>query len=119
MIGTGKDELVCDLAETYKIYEMENFDPEYIAILASGLREDSRIKMKLQNAKTDLKTMLLARIADNTTLNLYAKTKDAQKGRNRPKLILENLVEKEEKTECLEFSSGEEFMKEWRKKCQN
>jgi hypothetical protein len=119
MIAIGKDELICDFAETYKIYEIENLSPEKAAILASGLRDDSRIKMKLVGQKVSFQTLLLAKIADSSTLNLYAKTKDAQKGKNKPKSIIQELfTAKKEKKEYKEFNSGEEFRKEWAKLCQ-
>lgn len=66
--------------------------------------------------KVDMKTLLIAKIADNTALNLYAKTKDARYGRNMPKSMTEALIEHNKNIKKpKEFSSGEEFLKEWRK----
>lgn len=66
--------------------------------------------------KVDMKTLLIAKIADNTALNLYAKTKDARYGRNMPKSMTEALIEHNKNIKKpKEFASGEEFLKEWRK----
>ena len=45
MLERSEDSLICDLAETYHIYDMRSFKASYIAILAAGLREDSRVMM--------------------------------------------------------------------------
>ena len=87
---------------------------EYIATLASGLRNNSRIMLKASGINVDINTLLMARIVDNTALNLYAKTKDARTGRNRPKSMTELLLKKEdESTKPVEFDTGEDFLKEW------
>lgn len=71
--------------------------------------------MKLSNMKIDPKTLILARIADNTALNVYAKTKDAQHGRNYPKSLVKALTEAiDEQKKPREFNSGDEFLKAWR-----
>lgn len=107
MISLDEEALICDLAESYKIYDYKSFDLNYIAILAKGLRDNSRIKMKLSGESLDdIKTML-AGILDRLTLILYSKTKDAAKGKNYPKLILN----KKEKDEVVGFYSGEDFEK--------
>lgn len=121
MISLGKDELICDFAETYKILEIENLSPEKAAILAAGLRDDSRIKMRLSGQKISFSNLLLAKIADASTLNLYTKTKDAQKNVNRPKSIIQEIFSEKEdkKKEYKKFKSGEDFRKEWKRLCQS
>lgn len=81
-----------------------------------GLRDESRIKLKVAGLKVDMKTLMIARIADNTALNLYAKTKDARYGRNMPKSMTEALLEYNKNIKKpKEFATGEDFLKEWRK----
>lgn len=64
----------------------------------------------------DMKTLLIARIADNTALNLYAKTKDARYGRNMPQSMTEALLEyNKDIKKPKEFTSGDEFMNEWKR----
>lgn len=114
MIALDEDALICDMAETYHIYDMESMPVEYIATLAIGLRNDSRIKKKANGLRVDMNTLLLARIADNTAINVYLKTKDAKHGRNKPKSITEALT-KNPNAELKKFRSGEDFLKEWRR----
>lgn len=114
MIADDEDALICDFAEYYRIYNIYEMDVEYIATLALGLRDNSRTKMKASGLMVDPEVLLLARIADNTTFNLYAKTKDAAKGRNRPKSIVEALVKKE-KNGIRGFETVEAFEAEMRR----
>lgn len=66
--------------------------------------------------KVDPELLIMARIADNTALNVYAKTKDAKTGRNRPKSLTEALLEQKKKEETpLEFNNGDDFLKEWKR----
>lgn len=60
MIGAGEEELICDFAETYHIYDYKSLPASRVAILASGLREDSRIKMKMNGEKVRLTDILIA-----------------------------------------------------------
>lgn len=108
MYELDKEALICDLAETYGIYEFEELPLRKIAIFAKGLREDSRIKMKMSQSKFNVKESLLAGILDRLTLILYSKTKDAEKGKNYPKLLLD---EAEKKEDLQGFMSSEDFEK--------
>ena len=85
----------------------------YIATLAKGLRPDSRIMMAVNGLKVDIKTVLLAHIADNTAINTWFKTEDGQKGNNRPPSMLRILTQKQ--PEETGFESGDDFEKEWRR----
>lgn len=114
MIALDEDALICDFAETYNIYDMYALDVNLAATLAAGLRDNSRIRMRATGLTVDVYTLLLARIADAAVLNVYAKTKDAQHNRNKPKSILEALT-KEERHELRQFTSGEDFEAEWRR----
>lgn len=116
MIALDEDALLCDMAETYHIYVMEQFPPDYIATLAVGLRDDSRIRMKAAGLRVDAKTLLLAHIADNTAINVYMKTKDAKSGRNKPKSIVRAFAEEYDlAAHAKQFDSGEDFLEEWRR----
>lgn len=46
MVAEDEHALICDLAETYGIYDYHKLPARTVAILATGLREDSRIFMK-------------------------------------------------------------------------
>lgn len=114
MIALDEDALICDLAETYHIYDMCSFEPSYIAILAVGLPDGSRIKKRLSGTEVDLTTIILAKIADNTAINVWTKTKDAQKGRNRPKSLLDTLLHRNKENNLQTFRDGATFMEKWR-----
>lgn len=86
------DALRCDLAETYHIYDLEALPITTVALLACGLRDNSRIKMKLTGAKVSDEIMLLAHAVDRLGLLVWAQTKDGAKGRNRPVSIAEHIL---------------------------
>lgn len=111
MIKIDENALICDLAETYRIYNYREIAPSMIAIFSIGLRDDSRIKMKLSNQKVDYKTLLLAMIFDKTNLLLWSKTKDAQNGANKPVSLSESLLNIKTTSNISAFTSGKEFEK--------
>lgn len=107
MLRIDEDALICDLAETYHIMNYKALPAETVALFASGLRENSRIKQKINKQKAPIETILLAAAVDRLTLMLWAETEDGIKGRNRPKAIAAMLSEEE--TEETGFESLEEF----------
>ncbi|MDT2575980.1 DUF5361 domain-containing protein [Lactococcus petauri] len=112
MIKFDELSLMCDLAETYHIYDYKQLSPQQIAVFSIGLRENSRIKMKMFNQSVPLETMLLAGIQDKLNISLWFKTKDGQKGINKPKMIVDILNKPVEKPKRkIQFNSGEEFEK--------
>lgn len=64
MLVLDRDALMCDLAETYHIYDIRSLPVKLLATFAVGLREDSRIKKKISGVKYSWEELLLARIAD-------------------------------------------------------
>lgn len=115
MMALDEDALVCDLAETYHIFDMYQLPCLKVATLAKGLRVNSRIKMRLNGLDVDLNTLLLAHIADSTAINVWAKTKDAEKGHNRPKSLVKVLTEKIDPSDQVRrFTTGRDFDDEWR-----
>ena len=113
MINLDEDALVCDLAETYQIYDYKQLPLNQVAVFAYGLRDDSRIKQIMSDQIVPLETTLLASIVDRLSLSVWLQTKDGQKGVNRPTSIAEMLTKnhKEERDErdYLVFESGEDF----------
>ena len=112
MINEDEDALICDLAETYNIYDYRQLPPLKVAVFSLGLRENSRIKMKLSGQTVPLEIMLLAGIADRLSTLVWFQTKDGQKGRNRPQMLTNLLTNtKQENSDVEAFHSGEEFEK--------
>lgn len=107
MIATDKDALMCDLAETYGIFNYKELPASRVALFACGLRDDSRIKQRMRQDTYPLNTMLLAAIADRLSLLLWTKTKAAQKGRGKPALLIERMIKS--KSDIVAFSSSASF----------
>ena len=111
MAATDESALICDFAETYHILDYRALPLRTAAVLASGLRENSRIKMIMTGTKVETDTALLAAAVDRLSMLVWAKTKDAPKGRNKPKSILGYLT-KEERTQSddlMAFDTAEDF----------
>ena len=79
-----------------------------MATLAAGLREDSRSAMSLSGMRVSPHDLLIAAAVDRLSLLVWSKTKDAEKGRKRPKSIVEAIT-KEDNKEIITFASAEEF----------
>lgn len=108
MLGTDEEALICDLAETYHVLNYKALPVKKVALFASGLRDSARIKMKISGQAAEDKTVLLAAAVDRLTMLLWAGSEDGQKNRNRPKMIVPQLLG-EEKKETLTFDSIESF----------
>lgn len=116
MITVGEDELICDLAETYGIYEYRAYSPLYIGTLAAGLRDDSRIKMKVSGERLSISQLLAAMTVDKLANLVWMQSKDGVKGRNKPVSVVEQLRGSASKpSEIHGFDSPEEFQKAWQK----
>jgi hypothetical protein len=111
MLSKDREALICDLAETYQIYDMRRFSCFYISILASGLGEDSRIRRKIEGRKFPIDTLLIAASLDRLNELCWMKTKDGSRGKNHPKSIYRMLIEDKDESAVRGFMSGEEFMK--------
>lgn len=118
MLHMGEEELTCDMAETYHIYitDWENppFVMPFLAKLACGLSNDSRIKRKIANVKLTLSESLEAIIVDKLSILIWQKTKDGMKGRKLPESTYRKLegLDKKAKDELQSFATEEDFM-EW------
>jgi len=109
MFAAGKDELTCDMAETYGVFDMRALPVSLLATLACGLSADSRIKRKLAGVKLSSDLMLLAAIADRLSTLVWMQTEDGVKNRNRPKSILSAVLDEKE-NEVETFDGPEAFM---------
>lgn len=113
MINLDEDALICDLAETYQIYDYRQLPATRVAVFAYGLRDDSRIKMKLNGQIVPLDRLLLASISDSLKTLVWYQTEDGHKGVNRPTSITSLLLDKkEEKNEdIVSYATGKDFEK--------
>lgn len=96
MIAVDEDAFICDMAETYHIYDYRGVPCKTLGTLAAGLRDDSRVKMKIGGVKASVDTLLLASVLDTVHLLLWMQTEDGTKGKNRPKSIAEKFYARKE-----------------------
>ena len=107
-----KKEIICDLAETYNIYDYKEFEPSYIYTLVIGLKDDSRFKLAYNGMSVDMNTMLNALEVDYLSKLWWSKTTDAEKGRNMPISIASKFIKEDvEIKEMLSFDTAEDFEK--------
>lgn len=95
MMARGPDELLCDMTQYYGIWNYEALPAPVAAALAAGLPPEARIRRKLSGQDADLQELLLAAIADRLSILVWFQTKDGQKGRRRPKSLVDLLAGEE------------------------
>lgn len=79
-----------------------------VSTLTAGLSVDSRVQKALRGNKTSLNSALLAMIADELNLWIWAHGK---KNARKPESIFEKLTQQEKPIEVEGFESSEEFEK--------
>lgn len=107
MLRYDEDALICDLADTYGVHDYRSLPCRTVAAFSVGLRDDSRIKMKIAGMKQPMDIMLLAAIADRLSILAWQKTEDGMKGRKAPKSILEELTKETETKETVALTIEE------------
>lgn len=112
LLSKYKNELICDFAEYYHIYNIKDYNPRYIGILACGLRGFSRVMGEISGDKLTLDNKLNALIVDNLAWLVWSKTTDAEHNRNRPQSVYDIITGnvKDNKTDNeVKFKTYEEF----------
>lgn len=112
MMGIDRRALLCDFAETYCIYSLDNMPPVLFATLAAGLPEDSRIRSIMAGRKRLSWSEMFAVIADNLSLirSVLLSDSTAQK----PHLFTGEMFDKPEKASAyVAFDTGEDFLAEY------
>ena len=85
-----------------------------LAALSVGLRDDSRIKMKLAGQKLTKLETLAAATVDRLSMLVWLNSEDGRKGENRPASVLGMLLGEEPEEKPVEgFETAEEFEAEW------
>lgn len=92
MLSTDADALTCDMAETYGVLDWRRLPLPLAAALAAGLRDDSRIRMKMSGAKVSPEVMLMALVVDKLSLLVWQNTEDARHGRGCPPSVFRLLL---------------------------
>ena len=112
MITVDRNALICDMAQTYHIYNMYDYKASYIAILACGLEDNSRIKKKIAKTRVGTSDLLLSLILDSLNTLVWFQSEDGRLGINRPKSIYNKLTDNEE----YEGVEASDFEDEWIKR---
>lgn len=97
------------MAETYGIFEYKQVPVQLLVVLSLGLRENSRVKMAINNIACSQGQLMLAMITDYLAVLLWSRTKDAQHNKNKPKSLFEIITGKNKNEEIIKYSSSEEF----------
>lgn len=114
MIEEGEDDLICDLAETYGIYNYKSLPVQLVAVFSYGLRENARIWKKLtgvRNIDREIQVLIL----DNLNWLVWAQTEDGSKNVNKPESIYNKLFGdgKSKKSDIVAYNSPEEYRQAW------
>ncbi len=109
MIAKDEEALICDLAETYHIYDYKRLPADQVAVFSVGLEEDSRIRKSMEGRNISNSNLIQAAILDRLSILVWMKTKDGQKGINKPQMMVNLLTEKPKESNELSFETSEEF----------
>lgn len=111
MIASSEDALVCDMAETYGVFDYRALPVPLLATLAAGLRDTSRSRMLLSGVGAAPDTLLLAAAADWLATLVWMQSEDGRKCRNRPNPVLAALMGKKPQPggEVIAFDTAEEY----------
>ena len=97
MIAMDRNAFICDMAETYNIYDYRRVPGRYLGILAAGLGPNTRIGRKINGVRGNVSEVLLAQILDGVRFLCWAQTEDAKKKRNYPKSVASEFFVSEDK----------------------
>ncbi len=115
MWSAAKDELICDFAETYHIYDLRALPVRTLAVLACGLGKSSRVWAKTQGFKARWSEIVLAMCADRLAIIAWQNTESGSTGENFPTLLTPELLGMSDQSEKRyeTFDTGADFMAEW------
>lgn len=112
MLKTDEDALVCDFAETYHIYDWRSIPARTAATLAAGLRDTSRIHLKMAGMPCSFERLLLAGVFDAARVANWQRTKDGQTGRSKPEMVVRQILKSGQKNDAQAveaFTDGDAF----------
>ena len=89
--------------------DMQALSVSTLATLAVGLGVNSRTKMAAAGLPVPMDTILLACIVDRLSILIWQRTKDGAKGRNRPRMIVDAILDADKNDGVVAFNSVEAF----------
>lgn len=113
MLNVDRTAVICDLAETYHIYSMEQLPMRMVATLACGLKADSRIMTKMAGVKVSPPLLLLgALIVDEIRALRFGLAGDKT---TKPVFVTELMADGLPEKELKGFSTVEDYEEARRK----
>lgn len=110
MVNKCENQLVCDLAETYHVLEMKALPLTKVAVLADGLRENSRVRLFLSGERYTLQEAVQVLTYDSINRLVWLSSADGAKGKNRPESLAKKLFEKKsDKDKVQGFATAIDF----------
>ena len=106
MVAFHEEELTCDLAEYYHIYDRRSVPCRLLGTLAVGLRAESRIGMIREGIKASPETIMLVKIYDILMREFSAKGKE-------PEPLLKQFIIERKKSDIRSFRNGDAFKRKW------
>lgn len=108
MLGTDRDAVICDLAETYHLFDLDSVPLMTLAALCAGLHADSRIKLRLMGATRIAPMFSLVQLADTLTALKYELEGDTKAA--LPQMLHDVMIGKQTtKNKTAGFESVEAF----------
>lgn len=108
---SDEDALLCDFAQYYRIYNLDDIPLSKAAVLACGLPPESRTMRKLTGADYSAEQSILMGILDELRNIEYAYACAHSKRKpKKPKSIF-TLLHKKEESEIKAFETGRDFEK--------
>ena len=110
-----RTEVICDLAETYQIFDYRRVPGRLLGTLVTGLGTNSRLKRAMFGIEhTVPDNLLLACILDDLEILKWQRSQDGMKGRNVPEKISYWMLgrdanTKNETQDAMKFRTGAEF----------
>lgn len=119
MLRADRDALVCDLAETYGVFDYKALPTQLVATLAAGLGDDSRSKMKLHGRKATRMETLLAAAVDRLSRIAWLLSFVCPHQGEPPKSVLNAILGADAPKTPMDvqvYASAEAFDAEWRRR---
>lgn len=105
-----EEALICDFAETYHIYDFRSLPARRAATLAVGLRDDSRIKLKMSGMNVSMDSMLTAVMADRMGQLLWGlSNRDTPPPPSLVRMICGNGNTGSDNRDIVSFETGDEY----------
>lgn len=106
MIAFHEEELTCDLAEYYHIYDRRSVPCRLLGTLSVGLRAESRIGMIREGINASPETVMLVKLYDVLAKVFSAKNKE-------PEPLLKDFIIERKQSDIRSFRSADDFKRKW------